>query len=271
MITAATPGSGPMAGLPGPVRVWGVPLVPWTLPQAVDAIDHLIEARRPSFFITANLHYAMLHHERTGLAGLADRAAFVLADGAPLVWAARRQGTPLPERVAGSDLIYNLAERAAEKGHRLFFLGGPPGIAEQAARALEARYPGLVVAGTLCPPFRDLDETEHAALIGQIRAARPDLLMVAFGQPKGEIWIDQHLEELGVPVCVQVGATLDFVAGRVIRAPRWMQRTGLEWFFRMAQEPTRLAPRYARNARFLLGMTLRGPRRRGGAPEEARR
>jgi N-acetylglucosaminyldiphosphoundecaprenol N-acetyl-beta-D-mannosaminyltransferase len=230
----------------------------------VGAVDRLIAAGRPSFFITANLHYAMLTHERPELAELNGRAAFLLADGAPLVWASRRGGSGLPERVAGSDLIYDLAERAAEAGHRLFLLGGPPGVAEEAARRLEARYPGLVIAGTACPPFRDLGPAEHRELVERIRGARADVLMVAFGQPKGELWIDRHLGELGVPVCVQVGASLDFVAGRVSRAPAWMQRSGLEWVYRMALEPGRLAPRYLRNALFLARMALGSAGGRGG-------
>jgi len=247
-------------------RVWGLPLSPMTRAQAVDEVDRLIAAGRPSYFVTANLHYAMLTAERPELRGVNQRAAFLLADGAPLVWASRRGATPLPERVAGSDLVYDLAARAAQVGHRLYLLGGPTGAAEAAARRLELLYPGLTIAGTACPPHRSLEPAEHDALVDGVRRARPDLLLVAFGQPKGEIWIDRHLDELGVPVSVQVGATLEFVAGRVPRAPGWMQRSGLEWAYRISTDPARLAPRYARNALFLaraLGRDLAGG---GGRP-----
>lgn len=248
--------SGVDAG-PAAVRVWGLPLVPWTRQRAADEVVRLAEAGHPSYFITANVHYAMLTADDPRLAAINERAAFILADGAPLVWAARRLGTPLPERVAGSDLIYDIARRSADCGLGLFFLGGPEGVAEAASARLEALYPGLRVVGTACPPHRPLGPEEHLALIGQIRAAGPDVLMVAFGQPKGELWIAENLEALGVPVCVQVGATLDFVAGRVRRAPPAFQRAGLEWAYRIWTEPARLLPRYARDARFLLGRVAR--------------
>jgi N-acetylglucosaminyldiphosphoundecaprenol N-acetyl-beta-D-mannosaminyltransferase len=240
-----------------PVWVWGVPSAPVTLEEAVEAVDALIERRRPSYFITANLHYLMLSNENPDLAAVNDGAAFILADGAPVVWAARRRPTPLPERVAGSDLIFHLCDLSARKGRRLFFLGAPEGVAEEAADKLRRRYPGIQIVGTECPPFRKPTEAEHDQLIDRIRAANPDVLFVAFGQPKGERWIFENLDRLAVPVCVQVGASLEFAAGRFARAPRWMQRTGLEWAFRLLQEPRRLFSRYARNAWFMGRMIVR--------------
>jgi N-acetylglucosaminyldiphosphoundecaprenol N-acetyl-beta-D-mannosaminyltransferase len=239
------------------VWVWGLPIAPMTRAQAVEAVAELVEVGQPSFFITANAHYAMLTHEDPSLQAVNAQAAFVLADGAPLVWASRWKGLPLPERVAGSDLIFDLCGRAARDGHRIFLLGGATGVAVEAAEALSRRFPGLRIVGTEAPAIREVSAEEHDALLERIRAARPDLLFVAFGQPKGEFWIAQHLQSLGVPVCVQVGASLDFVAGRVSRAPRQLQKLGLEWAYRMWLEPARLAPRYARNAWFLLGMIAR--------------
>ena len=131
-------------------------------------------------------------------------------------------------------------------------------MADEAAEVLRRRYPELQIAGTASPPFGEISAEEHAALLDQIRAARPDLLFVAFGQPKGEFWIARHFQSLGVPVCVQVGASLDFIAGRVRRAPRRLQALGLEWAYRMWLEPFRLGPRYARNAWFLLSMVAHG-------------
>lgn len=237
-----------------PVRIWEIPFAPMTRPQAVKAVMALAEAGRPSYFITANLHYAMLTHQHPELGAVNERAAFVLADGAPIVWASRWQRTPLPERVAGSDLIFDLCAEAAARGLRPFLLGGAEGVADAAAQRLEALYPGLRIAGTACPPHRELAQEEFDRLIARIREARPDLLFVAYGQPKGELWIDRHLERLGVPVCVQVGASFDFVAGRVQRAPRWVQRLSMEWAYRLSLEPRRLGPRYAANALFLLRM-----------------
>jgi N-acetylglucosaminyldiphosphoundecaprenol N-acetyl-beta-D-mannosaminyltransferase len=245
-----------------PVWVWGLPLAPVTFEQALDRIDRLIEAGDPSYFITANLNYAMLADADPRLRALNDRAAFLLADGMPLVWWSRLGPRPLPERVAGSDLIYGMCERAARKGHRIYLLGAAPGVADEAAAKLVEKYPGLRIVGVECPPFRRPTAAEEREQIDRIRAARPDILFVAFGQPKGELWIAEHRHALGAPVCVQVGASLDFIAGQVRRAPRRLRKIGLEWAYRMWLEPARLAPRYARNARFILGVMAHDPARR---------
>ena len=201
-----------------PTWVWRVPFAPLSMAETVTAIGNLIEMGRPTFFITANTHYVMLTQQNPDLQVINAQAALILADGAPLIWASRCLGSPLPERVAGSDLVFELSAEAAKQGYRLFFVGGAEGVAEQAALRLRELYPGLQVVGTECPSLHELTREEEAALIGRIRAARPHILMVAFGQPKGERWIYQHLEELGVPVSVQVGASLDFAAGRIRRA-----------------------------------------------------
>ncbi len=237
-----------------PVWVWGVPLAPFTREQTLLRIEQLIERRTPSYFITANLHYAMLTDRSKQLQEVNRRAAFILADGMPMVWASRREKQSLPERVAGSDLLFSICESAAKKGWRIFLLGAATGIGVQAAENLGRRYPGLQVVGTESPPFRAWSPQEKSDLFDRIRAARPDILFVAFGQPKGEFWVAEHCAELGVPVSVQVGASLDFAAGKVRRAPRWIQRTGLEWIYRIAQEPRRLFLRYMDNIGFLLQM-----------------
>ncbi len=246
--------TGPNQDVPAPVWVWGLPLLPVTFAEALDRVEALIRERQPAYFITANLHYAMLTAQDARLRSLNDGAAFILADGMPLVWASRWRPRRLPGRVAGSDLVPALCERAAARGFRVYFLGGGPGVGDEAARRMVQRYPGLQIVGVEVPPFRALSPEEEAALIGRIRAARPDLLFVAFGQPKGELWLEKHREALGVPACAQIGATLDFLADRVPRAPRWMQRTGLEWVYRLYREPTRLTSRYFRNALFALKM-----------------
>lgn len=234
------------------VDVWGLPVASLDTTETLDAVDRMIRQGRPGFFITANLHYARLTAGSEYLRELNERAAFITADGMPLVWQARWRGQPLPERVAGSDLVRLICKRAALRGHRVFFLGGAEGVAREAARRLKEEFPLLAVAGVAAPMFREMSPEDHAALVGKIRATRPDILFAALGQPKGEVWLDRHCEELGVPVCVQIGASLDFIAGKAQRAPRWMQRCGAEWFHRMTTDPRRLAPRYLRDAMFLV-------------------
>src|SRR5262249_32142031 len=170
----------------------------------------------------------------------------VLCDGTPLVWASRLLGQPLPERVAGADLVPELIRLSARRKHRLFFLGATEDSAVQAVANVHARYPHLEIAH-YSPPFRPLHEMDHAEILKRIRAAEPDVLLVAFGCPKAEKWIAMHYRDLGVPVAIGVGATIDFLAGRVKRAPVWMQRSGLEWVFRLIQEPRRLCGRYAKD------------------------
>ncbi len=238
-----------------PVRIWGVPLTPITGDEVLDEVDRLIERREPSYFITANLHYSMLSAAEK-LDAINDAAAFIVADGMPQVWYSRLRGTPLPERVAGSDLIFSLCGRAAARGHRVFLLGAAPGVAEIARDRLCERFPGLEIVGIAAPSLAQLDEKGERALIESIRAARPDLLFAALGQPRGERWLHRHREALGVPVCVQVGASIDFAAGRVSRAPRWMQKTGVEWIYRITREPRRMIPRYWSNGMFLLRAVL---------------
>ena len=258
-----------------PVWVWGVPFAAFSMADTIAAIDGLIAVGRPSYLITANVHYAMLTNEDAGLREINKRAAFILADGAPLVWASRWQGSPLPERVAGSDLIYEISALAAKKGYRLFFVGGAEGVAAQAVERLCKLCPGLQIVGVESPPFREQSVAEQEALAVRIRTARPDILFTAFTMPRGERWLAANYQSLGVPVLANIGAAIDFAAGRVRRAPRWMQKCGLEWLFRLLLEPRRLFSRYSRNAWFVVCMIGRDLRRaanrhRADAREEAR-
>jgi N-acetylglucosaminyldiphosphoundecaprenol N-acetyl-beta-D-mannosaminyltransferase len=168
-----------------------------------------------------------------------------LPDGMSLVWASRLLGTPLPEKVSGIDLFQEVSAAAAGTGLRIFLLGGRPGAAEQAARVVEARHPGLRIAGTCCPPVGfESDPAEAERVLAAVRDAAPHILFVALGAPKQELWMYENREALGVPVALGVGATFDFVAGMIRRAPKWMQTRGLEWMYRAATEPRRLGRRY---------------------------
>lgn len=239
------------------VRIWGLALARLTYDETLDEVDRLIERGEPALFITANLNYAMLSDRDERLRRVNDQAAFLVADGMPLVWYSRLIGRPLPERVAGADLISMLLRRAAERGHRVFLLGGAGNVAEEVAAIARERYAGLKIVGVEAPTLVELSPEEHRQLLTRIRQARPHLLLVAFGQPKGEVWLAENREALGVPACVQLGASFDFLAGRTPRAPRWMQRIGAEWLHRVGCGPRRMIPRYLRNAVFLFKAVLR--------------
>jgi N-acetylglucosaminyldiphosphoundecaprenol N-acetyl-beta-D-mannosaminyltransferase len=233
-------------------RVWGVDFANVTMQQTIELADRIVQTRHPEYFVTANLNYLMLMSENQKLMEVNNDCCCILADGNPIVLRSRWSDRPLPERVTGADLIVNLAELAALRGYRMFLLGGAPGVAQAAAEHLQQRFPELQIAGTLAPPFRPLDRDEHKQLVSTIRQSQPDILCVAYGQPKGEIWIWEHLKELGVPLSIQLGASFDFLAGTARRAPRIWQSLGCEWLFRSLGDPRRLIPRYSKNLRHLL-------------------
>jgi N-acetylglucosaminyldiphosphoundecaprenol N-acetyl-beta-D-mannosaminyltransferase len=217
---------------------------PLTSAEALDAVEALVVRGRGGIVFTPNVDH-VVKAERDGAFRAAYREAdLCLADGAPLVWLSRLLAAPLPERVAGSDLVLPLARRAAERGWRVYLLGGAPGDAVRAGTVL-ARL-GVTVVGVDAPrislaPDGDADADAAAH---RVRAARPDLLLVALGAPKQEVWIHRHLETLRPAVAVGVGASLGFVAGTLSRAPRWVARLGLEWLYRLSREPRRLWRRY---------------------------
>ncbi len=239
-------------------EVWGLRLDRMRMNDAVEAIEEMVSDRTPRYIITANLNYAMLLDKDASMQPVTDNAALVLADGQPLVWRSRIGAAGhLPERVAGSELIYRIAERASLRGWRIYFLGAEAGVAQRCADTLAKRYPGLQIAGVQSPPYRKLSEVEQQQQRQAIIDSRADILLVAFGQPKGERWIHEHHRELGVPVSIQVGASFDFVAGTAKRAPKICQQLGMEWCYRMFSAPGRLIPRYSSNACFMFLSLLR--------------
>ena len=219
-----------------------------TMTEAVEKILHLVQkADSPQHVCTGNLDHLALLREDAEFRAIYSSAALVLADGMPIVWLSRlRPDTAnLAERVAGSDLLMELCRASAWTGLRLFFLGGYPGAAEAAKLTLEARFPGVQICGTYCPPketFETPDEQEKIAQI--LRATNPDVLLVGLGAPKQEKWIARHKMQLSVPVSIGVGGSFEMAAGMVTRAPRLVQRTGMEWAWRLLQDPRRLYARY---------------------------
>jgi N-acetylglucosaminyldiphosphoundecaprenol N-acetyl-beta-D-mannosaminyltransferase len=216
-----------------------------TMAGAVACIESLIERHSPSIVVTPNADHIVLLQRDRELLHTYQAADLVLADGAPLLWAARFLNTPLQEKISGSDLFPEVCRVAAEKEYRLFFMGGRPGSALRTASGLRRSYRNIRIVGVHCPPFGfEHDEAENLKSVRLIRDAGPDVLFVGLGSPKQEKWIHKHMRELGVPVCIGIGATFEFAGGIVKRAPRWMQRHGLEWFWRLTREPLRLWRRY---------------------------
>lgn len=227
-----------------PIAILGVPFDNVTKDEAVRLVEKMIASRRPHYLVTPNVDFLVKARRDVELRRILFEAHLVLCDGTPLVWASRLLGNALPERVAGSDVVPLLIEAAAQKGYRLFLLGATPESARRAVRNLRARFPELIIAGHYSPPFNQLLEMDHEEIKRRVLEARPDLLFVSFGCPKQEKWVAMHYRSLAVPVTAGVGATIDFLAGQVKRAPHWMQRSGTEWIFRLAQEPRRLFRRY---------------------------
>jgi N-acetylglucosaminyldiphosphoundecaprenol N-acetyl-beta-D-mannosaminyltransferase len=174
-----------------------------------------------------------------------NEAGMVTPDGMPLVWFSRVSGQGRMERVCGRDLMRTLTAVSAQHGYRQFYYGGAEGLAETLKQRLTTSYPGLEVVGTFCPPFRELTPEEDDAIVHAINASKPDILWVGLSTPKQERWMARHIGRIDAPVMIGVGAAFDFLAGTKRQAPRWMQRNGLEWLFRLCLEPRRLWRRYA--------------------------
>ena len=237
---------------PIPLVIYGVPFHNVTFDEAIDWIVQRVRSGRPASIATANLDFVTRAWTDPELQRILIDADLVLADGFPIVKLAPFFGPRLKGRVTGSDLTPLLAGRAALEGLRVYGLGGAPGVAEQAMHKLRARHPGLEIAGTFSPPFVPLLEMDHREILKRLERDRPDLLFVAMGSPKQEKFISMHVNGWNVPVALGVGASLDFIAGRQRRAPRWMRRIHLEWLWRICCHPRRLFSRYTANLRFLI-------------------
>ena len=234
------------------VAVMGLPLANVTAEEAVEQIENLILSGGTHQVATANLDFWLNSLNDAHLHRIIAGCSLVLPDGMPLVWISRLLGHPLKERVSGVDMVPRLAELSAKKGYGIYLLGGRPGVAERASKVLQEMHPGVNIVGHHAPPLADLERMDHGDTLERIRAAKPDILLVAFGNPKQEKWIRMHSRRLGVPVSIGIGGSMDILVGDVHRAPKLMQRHGLEWLGRCMQEPARLLPRYGRNFNRLI-------------------
>jgi N-acetylglucosaminyldiphosphoundecaprenol N-acetyl-beta-D-mannosaminyltransferase len=247
-------------------HVGGVRIDPVDLETAVARIESAIGDRSPIQVATENLDFLVRAQESAELRSVLEHSELNLADGMPVVWLSRLSGRHVPGRTAGSDLVPLALSRLAAKKARVFLLGGEGSVAIEAGRRLVEAYPGLVIAGHCEPPHASIDRMPNRSIVRLIQHARPDVLLVALGNPKQELWIARHREALGVSVAIGVGCTLDLIAGRVQRAPVWMQRAGLEWLFRLGQEPGRLFRRYLIDVVWLARFAWDAARSRREAP-----
>ena len=235
----------PLASWPRTVALGGLRIGSVTQAECVAHLLRELEAGRGGWLMTANLANLQLCERDPSYLKLCREASLVVADGMPLVWASRLQRTPLPERVAGSDLIGSLCAAAARAGRSIYLLGGAPGVAEAAARVLRERLPALRVCGVAAPPPGfERDASALANVIAGVRDAQPDIVFVGLGKPNQEQQIAALRRELPRAWFLGVGITFSFLSGRVRRAPPWMQQSGLEWLHRLVQEPRRLSRRY---------------------------
>jgi len=222
-------------------HVLGCPISKLTLDQVVSELEAYIQAKDPRYISVVNVAKIVKMRSDRELSASVRSASLIGADGVPLVWASKLLGDPLPGRVNGTDLMYRLLEKANERAYRVFFFGASEKVLEDVIRRVRRDYPGVVIAGAQNGYFKPEEEWNVA---NKIRESRADIIFIAFGTPKKEIWVRRYLDVMGVPVVHGVGGSFDVFAGLIPRAPVWMQKWGLEWFYRLLQEPGRMWSRY---------------------------
>lgn len=239
------------------INLLGVRVSALNLSTAVAELEAAIDSGQPSYVSTCPVYTLMQGYERPEVRAALNGATWVMPDGMPVVWALRWFGAQPVGRVYGPDLMLALTELSARRGFAQYYLGGGPGVADELARVLQDRFPGLRVAGTYCPPFRDLTPAEEHAMVTAINASGAQVVWVGLGSPKQDMWMARYRSRLKPPVLLAVGAAFDFFTGRQLQAPRWMQHNGLEWLFRLTHEPRRLWRRYLiYNPKFLFQLSL---------------
>ena len=228
-------------------NVLGVALSAMNLRIATDAVLAALRERRKGYVCVTGVHGVTEAQGDPAFRRILNAAFLNTTDGMPLVWLGRRAAGSYVDRVYGPDLMLEIFQATQATTFRHFFYGGAPGVAEELQAQLEARFPGVSICGTYCPPFRPLDAAEQAALTALVREKKPDIIWVGLSTPKQERFMAEYLPRLDTTLMFGVGAAFDFHAGRVRQAPRWIQRSGFEWLYRMAREPRRLARRYLVN------------------------
>lgn len=239
-------------------RILGVRVDATQIPDTIAQMEEWITRRDACHFVAVtDMHSVMEAQYDDGFKSMLSSADLVVPDGFSLVWMGRRKGFALRSRVCGPELMAAFCEQTAQKGYRHFFYGGAPGVAEELGARFAVRFPGLIVAGTDCPPFRPLTPEEDREIVAAIERSRADVVWVGLGAPKQERWMFGHRPQLRIPVLIGVGAAFDFHTGRVPRAPVWMRDHGFEWLFRLAMEPRRLWKRYlVYGSQFVMLATL---------------
>jgi N-acetylglucosaminyldiphosphoundecaprenol N-acetyl-beta-D-mannosaminyltransferase len=239
--------------------VLGVPLRALQIPDLIKQMQEWIENREQGRCLSfANVHMVMeAQHDKAFGSGLAAKYVLNVPDGMPLVWVGRSLGFDLKRRVSGPDLMYDFCAKTADKGYRHFFYGGAAGVPEEIAANMARDIGGINVVGAYSPPFRPLSAKEDEQIVEMINAAKPDILWIGLGCPKQEKWAFAHRERLNVPILASVGQAFDIHAERVKQAPDWMRDNGLEWLYRLANNPRRLWRRYlVYSSQFFLFLAL---------------
>ena len=239
------------------VNVLDVGVNTLNIPQTLDILSEWIAHREPNYVCFTGVHGVIESQRDENLLRIHNAAGLVAPDGMPLVWLSRLQGRRQAERVYGPDLMLALCERSVLSGYRHFLYGASEDTLEKLAINLQQRCPGLRIVGKYSPPFRPLTDEEDEEVVRTINEAKPDIVWVGLSTPKQEHWMASHVHRLTAPVLLGVGAAFDFHAGVKKQAPRWMQRSGLEWLFRLATEPRRLGPRYLVNNPLFILLVLR--------------
>lgn len=262
-----------MARSPERVNILGVNVSAINMQDALDVIDGWVKNHDHQYVTITGVHGVMESQRDPAIRDMHNRAGLVTPDGMPLVWISHRRGFHSVDRVYGPDLMLEICRVSAETGYRHFFYGGGDGVADLLVARLRERFPHLEVAGTYTPPFRPLTEAEDADIVRRINESRADIVWVGLSTPKQEKWMSSHLGRIDAAVMIGVGAAFDFHAGLKQQAPRWMQRRGLEWLFRLVSEPRRLGRRYLiNNPSFIILVLLQelGLRRYNSSKVEVR-
>jgi N-acetylglucosaminyldiphosphoundecaprenol N-acetyl-beta-D-mannosaminyltransferase len=258
------------------INILGVGVSAVNLSLALASIDEWISRGEPNYLCVTGVHGIMESYRKESVREIHNAAGLVVPDGMPLVWLSRLKGFHHVRRVYGPDLMLAVCKQSIDREYRHFLYGGASGVCEKLAERLKRQFPGLDIVGSYSPPFRVLDREEDQRIVDEINGARPDIVWVGISTPKQEAWMAEHIGRLHASVLIGVGAAFDFHAGLKRQAPKWMMRVGLEWMFRLMQEPRRLGPRYLANNPLFIGLVIRQliggltPELNAGAPRYSR-